>query len=127
MLWKLLLVVSALSPADTLRVVVGNVTCKACAVSLGVVFRQQGAKPVHRDLTPPYARFTLLVPPEKARPLVQQLLHLGYPVYLESEDAPDSVRVPLPMTSETLRVVPAEVWLRQSTGWRGPPQPQDHP
>ena len=110
--WLLLLIPGGPTP---LEVLVGNVTCASCAVSIRSVLKRAHIRLVDQELVMPYAR--VRIQPENPEDLpgaFQTLEKIGYPAFVVIPDSASLEATELQQVvvdGDTLRVLPARAWL----------------
>ncbi len=112
MIWMLAGILAL--PAGTLNLVVGNVTCASCAVSIRSVLSQNHLNVIQEDLVFPYARVQVKASPEADLAHALKVLHtIGYSpfVVVEKEEKGGAKVKILKVGEDTVRVMPARAWL----------------
>ncbi len=105
----------AFGGAAPLELLVGDVTCPSCAVSIRSVLKRAHVRLVEETLITPYAR--VRVRPDEGADLpgaLQLLEKVGYPVFVVVPDTvvPEGAQAQRKVVGDdTLRVLPARAWL----------------
>lgn len=109
------LILALVTQSPTLDLVVGNVTCLSCAVSIRAAMKQGKVPIVRETLTPPYARLTVKRDKGDLKKAFTLLKSAGYPVFVvvetETSPIPDSEFQTHIVGKDTLQVVSADQWI----------------